>query len=248
MKYLKLFQTKAEREAFEFDETNTPNVNLCEEDSSVQYVEKIPPYDPFNGHGYADLGITLANGNHLLFATCNVGATKPEDPGLYYMWGETEGHEKNSGYEFTSANYTAKGLNTISTNLSRAQDAARTKLGGSWRMPTKAEFEELLNNTNKSWTTINGVAGRKFANKTDASKYIFIPAAGDYYGTTLENSNTDAFVWSSTFLTIEEAYYLYFYVYVYDVSAHSRYLGMSVRGVIELTEEGYQKYVVNSHD
>lgn len=179
-----------------------------------------------------DLGLPSG----LKWASGNLGANYETDPGLYYMWGDTEGHEKDSGYEFTSANYKAKGLNDISTNLTLAQDAANVRLGGSWRMPTKTEFEELMNNTNITWTTINGVAGRKFANKTDASKYIFIPAAGIYNGTGLNNSllnwGSTGDYWSSTFYNNTYGYSLRFDSDNHGIEGNYRSFGVSVRAVL----------------
>lgn len=174
-----------------------------------------------------DLGLPSG----LKWAAGNLGADKETDPGLYFAWGETEGHEKNSGYKFTSANYTAKGLNTISTNLSLAQDAANVLLGGSWRMPTKAEFQELFNNTNVTWITINGVAGCKFVNKTDASKYIFMPAAGNYNGSSLINSGKEGYYWSCEPEDNSWAYSFGFYSVSQNTGSGERYLGFSVRAV-----------------
>lgn len=176
-----------------------------------------------------DLGLPSG----LKWAQANLGAKKETDPGLYYMWGDTEGHKKDSGYEFTPKNYDAKGLNAISTNLTLAQDAAHIRLGGSWRMPTKTEFEELYNNTKVTWTKINGVAGCKFTNKTDASKYIFMPAAGGYYkGSSLGNWGSHGYYWSSTLYDSSLAYYLYFYGSSPGMVTTSRGSGKSVRAVL----------------
>ena len=175
-----------------------------------------------------DLGLPSG----LKWAQANLGAKKETDPGLYYMWGETEGHKKNSGYEFTEANYNAKGLNAISTNLTLAQDAAHVHLGGSWRMPTREEFLELYNHTNVTWTTINGVAGRKFTNKTDASKYIFMPAAGLYNGSSLNYWGSDGRYWSSTFIESYNAYVFILGSSNQDMYGIGRYFGCSVRAVL----------------
>lgn len=155
------------------------------------HLEPVPPAES----KAIDLGLPSG----LKWAQANLGAKKETDPGLYYMWGDTEGHKKDSGYEFKEENYNSKGLNAISTNLTLAQDAANVRLGGSWRMPTQEEFLELRDNTNVTWTTINGVAGYTFANKTDASKYIFMPAAG-YYGwsSSIKNWNRLGYYWSSS--------------------------------------------------
>ena len=176
-----------------------------------------------------DLGLPSG----LKWASGNLGANYETDPGLYYMWGDTEGHEKDSGYEFTSANYKANGLNAISTNLTLAQDAANVRLGGSWRMPTKTEFEELYNNTNVTWTIVNGVKGCKFANKTDASKYIFIPAAGRYIGSSsLRDWGSYGYNWSSTVNNNVDACYLTFNPSGQYTVGSSRYCGCPVRAVL----------------
>ena len=119
---------------------NVPNVSFVDEDSSVRYLLKnIPTH---NGYEYVDLGLPSG----LKWATCNVGASNPQDYGLYFAWGETTGYTaeqvKSGVRKFDSASYTAS---AISTNLTLEQDAAHVNLGGNWRMPTKAEFQELHN-------------------------------------------------------------------------------------------------------
>lgn len=187
-------------------------------------LELVPPAEK----NPIDLGLPSG----LKWAQANLGADKETDPGLYYMWGDTEGHEKDSGYEFTSANYTAKGLDAISTNLTLAQDAANVRLGGSWRMPTKAEFTELYDNTNVTWTTINGVNGRKFTNKNDASKYIFIPTAGFYFGSSLYYWGSEGCYRSSTFYSSSTALSHIFPSGYLGTDDGCRYYGYSVRGVL----------------
>lgn len=195
----------------------------------------IDPWTNENNEGDMELftpaeskAIDLGLPSGLKWAAGNLGAEEETDPGLYYMWGETEGHAKDSGYDFSNANYTSKGLNAISTNLTLAQDAANVRLGGGWRMPTKDEFQELYNNTKVTRTTINGVYGCKFTNMTDNSKYIFMPAAGLYNGSSLGNWGSRGWYWSS------DAYYFNFYSSGSGTSyASNRYCGQSVRGVLE---------------
>ena len=188
------------------------------------HLEPVPPAE----NNPIDLGLPSG----LKWAQANLGAKKETDPGLYYMWGDTEGHKKNSGYEFKEANYNSKGLNAISTKLTLAQDAAKVRLGGSWRMPTWGEFKELYSHTNVTWTTLNGVAGCKFANKTDASKYIFMPAAGFYGGSSLNYWGSYGFYWSSTFSNVYNACGFRFSSSNQDTIIGSRYCGYSVRGVL----------------
>lgn len=224
-KYLNLFKTKAEADAAVYDKNNTPNVSYCEEDESVKYTEKIVP--PHLEATFVDLGLPSG----LKWAKANLGAENETDPGLYYMWGDTEGHAKDSGYDFSNNNYTSNGLNAISENLSLAHDAANVRLGGSWRMPTRTEFTELYNNTIVTWTTINGVAGCKFANKTDASKYIFMPASGRYRGSSLEDWGLESYYWTIQFYDSSYAYFFESASGVQRTDFLYRYLGFSVRAV-----------------
>lgn len=195
------------------------------------HLEPVPPAEK----NPIDLGLPSG----LKWAQANLGAKKETDPGLYYMWGDTEGHKKDSGYEFTPANYNAKGLNNISADLTLAQDAANVRLGGSWRMPTQEEFRELRDNTNVTWTTINGVAGYTFANKTDASKYIFMPAAGYGWSSSIKNWNRLGYYWSSSLLNPPDSI-LGAYGFFFDSSGvngmgpgnGNRNCGYQVRGVL----------------
>ena len=102
-----------------------------------------------NGHEFVDLGLPSGT----LWATCNVGATSPEQAGLYFAFGETTGFTaeqvENEIRKFDFASYTAS---SVSGNLTLEQDAAHVNLGGDWRMPTKAECQELLNKCNVMWT------------------------------------------------------------------------------------------------
>lgn len=100
-------------------------------------------------------------------------------------------------------------------------------------MPTKAEMEELYNNTDHKWTTINGVTGRKFTNKNDSSKYIFMPAVGFCNGTTLYDSGAYGYYWSSTYYSSSDAYRLSFSSSNAYTSNNCRYNGMSVRPILD---------------
>ncbi len=137
-----------------------------------------------NGHAYVDLGLPSG----LLWATCNVGAENPEDYGNYYAWGETETKDNYdwSTYKYGNSATTLTKYNTDSdrgkvdnkTVLDPEDDAAHVNWGGTWRMPTYDEMEELINNCITEWTSINGVYGRKVTSKIN-SNYIFLPAAGN---------------------------------------------------------------------
>ena len=128
-----------------------------------------------NNHDYVDLGLPSGT----LWATCNVGANSPEEYGDYFAWGETETKDNydcdtykwgtaaydtifNGWYLETLTKYnTDSGYGTVDnkTTLTLADDAARANWGGKWRMPTDAEWEELMNSCTWTWTTLNGVKG-----------------------------------------------------------------------------------------
>lgn len=119
-----------------------------------------------------DLGLSVK------WASCNVGATSPEDAGGYYAWGETE---VKSSYTLNTYLYynSANGYFDILKDISNTRyDVAHVKWGGKWRLPTIKEIEELCNKCTSIWTTNNGVYGRKFVGPNGNS--IFLPAAGCY--------------------------------------------------------------------
>ncbi len=138
------------------------------------------------GHEYVDLGLSVK------WATCNVGASSPTGYGNYYTWGETSTRSECRG---TNRSASDCNLSDIAGNSSC--DAARANWGGSWRLPTKAEIGELVNNCNQQWVTINGVAGIRFTSKKNGNS-IFFPDAGWRCGTSMYGARGHGRYWSST--------------------------------------------------
>ena len=156
-----------------------------------------PTTGTINGHEWVDLGLPSG----LKWATCNVGANSPEDYGDYFAWGETntkaEYTEENSlTYGLTMSQLQSQGYIDESGNLTPSHDAATANWGGSWRMPTETELEELDNRCTSTWTTQNGVKGYKVTGPNGNS--IFLPAAGCRYGSSLDYAGKGGFYWSST--------------------------------------------------
>ena len=191
-----------------------------------------------NGHEYVDLGLPSG----LLWATCNVGANYPEDYGNYYAWGETTtksdySSSNNPTYRLSISQLQSQGYIDSEGNLNPQYDAARANCGGNWRMPTKAEQEELLNNCTWTWTTYNGVEGYNVEGPNGNS--IFLPAAGFRGGSSLNHAVSFGYYWSSTPYedNVYDACGLYFYFV--DSDLHSsmnnlyRSYGQSVRPVLE---------------
>ena len=108
-------------------------------------------------------------------------------------------------------------------------------MGGDWRMPTEAEFQELLSNTNKEWTKVNGVNGYKFTSNKEGyqNNSIFIPVAGYCYGGSVYSVGSYGYVWSSSLgaSNPNDACDLDFSSGRCNVGNFYRYCGLSVRGV-----------------
>ena len=180
-----------------------------------------------NGHDWVDLGLPSG----LKWATCNVGASSPEGYGNYYAWCETS--TKSS---YTEANSTTYGKQISSIAGNSTYDVAHAKWRGSWRLPTKAEFEELLDEDNCiwEWTTQSGVKGCRVTSKINGES-IFLPAAGFRNGTSLYEAGSEGYYWSSTpnESNTDFACYLYFSSECHYRDWFYRYRGRTVRPVTE---------------
>ena len=186
------------------------------------------------GHEYVDLGLSVK------WATCNVGATSPEDYGHYFAWGETSTNSDYSSsnsatYGLRNSELQSQGYIDSEGKLTAQYDAATANWGGDWRMPTFSEQAELLYNCTWTWTTQNGVNGYNVKGPNGNS--IFLPAAGARSGSSLNDAGSHGNVWSSAPYdgTYDSgAYYLYF-----DSDGQGMYgsflrgNGQSVRPVVE---------------
>ena len=179
------------------------------------------------GHEYVDLGLSV------MWATCNVGASSPEDYGDYYAWGETS---TKSSYGEDNCETYGKSIGDIGGT---SRDVAHVKWGGSWRMPTEAEFDELLDSDNCTWTwiTLGGHKGCKVTSKKNGNS-IFLPVTGVRYETSLGRAGRYGDYWSSTpdRSHTQYAYYLYFcdsYDSDLDTSRDYRDWGHTIRPVSE---------------
>ena len=179
--------------------------------------------DPYNGHEYVDLGLPSG----IKWATCNVGATKPGDYGNYYAWGETS--TKNN-YIYANSTTYDKQMSSIDGN--RNYDVASKEWGGTWRLPTKAEFKELIDNCTWTWTNQNGHKGYEVTSKKNGNS-IFLPAAGGRLGTSYDFQGTYGRYWSATPYEKDtyRAYHLKFGRAGGDVSLSGRDDGITVRPV-----------------
>ena len=181
-------------------------------------------------------GIDLGLPSGRKWAEANVGATNAWEIGLYFSWGNVIGHAEGSGYNFDQNTYNSTPGAALTGDIAvgTTYDAARAIMGGSWRMPTKDEFQELYDNTDTEWVAdYHGIAGRKFMKKTDHNVFIFLPAAGYYNGTTLNSRGSHGYYWSrSVYSGASGGYFLVFYSGgVNPQGYNNRCLGFPVRAV-----------------
>lgn len=175
-KFITKFGTTAELTTFSATtDFGKPHVSLTEDDSKVHYIG-----DPYNEPEYVDLGLSVK------WATCNLGASSPEQSGKYYAWGETTGYTteqiESSVRTFTSdeyANNESKPASGFIGTLDAEYDAATKEFGSNWRMPTADEYQELLDRTTHEWVENykgSGINGGTFTAWNGA--VLFLPATG----------------------------------------------------------------------
>ena len=209
-----------------------PKLQAVQDSEATQLIAEVETvYEAkqmINGHEYVDLGLSVK------WATCNVGANAPHEYGDYFAWGETA----------TKREYTEENCKTIEIRKrlfvdktidkrENFKDTARANWGGSWRMPTKAEMEELKNRCTWTWTSQSGVKGYKVTGPNGNS--IFLPTAGYCGGSSRNSVGEYGGYWSSTPYEsdTDNAYRLYFYSGYRNVHWLSRYFGRTVRPVSE---------------
>ena len=247
MKHIKIFSLTSEYETAKSGGTLiTPNVSLINEDNSVRYLPELD--DPYNGHEYVEIG-------GLKWATMNIGATQPSDYGLYFAWGETQGYtaeqvgrgegQRYFGWEdYKYGNGTsspdATGMTKYNeadgkTVLEASDDAAVANWGGNWRMPTTADFQALGAAVNTAWTQVNNVYGMLCTDKTDESKTLFFPAAGNCFDGSAKNVGYGGPYWSSS-LNYNNKQYAYALNFTdngaFWNNQYTRYYGYTVRPVV----------------
>lgn len=170
-------------------------------------------YRETNDHSYVDLDLPSG----ICWATCNLGAYSSADKGDHFAWGET-----SSKYDYTQSSYHCS---LGSRDLTSGYDAASQIWGGTWRIPTKDEWQELINYCNWSWTgTGYRVTGRN-------GNSIFLPAAGYSKGSSRFKEGERGDYWTSTPNGSEKSYEFVIKSDDHRIESDSRFYGASIRPV-----------------
>ncbi|MBO7570680.1 MAG: hypothetical protein J6T48_00855 [Bacteroidales bacterium] len=204
-----------------------------------------------NGHEYVDLG--LPSGTK--WATCNIGATIPEEYGDYFAWGETspkteyspdnykywnyEDDEHETWIYLLKYNIDCWGVEDNKKVLEPIDDAASVNWGKGWRMPTKKEFDELYKYCTYMEATSNGVKGQLIVGCNN--NYIFLPNAGS----SMYRKDLVGYYWSSSIYDAKNEnnwHYYTNYAWINENNKENRYCGLSVRPVCNITSNtsGYK--------
>lgn len=243
-KYLKVFDTRSEYEAFTATtEFVKPNVSVCKDQRNIVHFHSAPSHD------YVEIG-------GIKWATMNIGANSITDTGLYFQWGDTSGYTTSQvgtdkvfnweSYKYgngTSSPGTTGMTKYNSTDgktvLDINDDAAQANWGGSWRMPTTEELQTLGTVTTSAWTSSyegSGVAGLILTSNSDSSKKLFFPACGNANGSNINNVGSYGNIWSSS---VNSNYVAYGFRLLtsssnVDFSNYTyRYIGLPVRAILD---------------
>ena len=233
-----------------------------EEDMTVFKDEDFVATGKIDEHEYVDLGLPSG----LKWATCNIGATSPEEYGNYYAWGETapkeeyscsnyelahveywDGEEEEENEFYVMDKYSGEDQYNEYTmirklmELEPMDDAATVNWKGSWRMPSEEDFKELIDKCEWTWGSFNGVKGVKI--KGPNGSCIFLPNAGSKEGT--NTYEDDGGYWSSSLYDDTFDYNdwndyssaIKLYLEEEDTHSYGRDVGLPVRPVLGVRSE-----------
>lgn len=190
----------------------------------VDFSEKPTPPTLTAGDA-VDLGLSVK------WASCNLGATKPEDYGYYYAWGETA---PKDSYTKETYSYFSKDSQTwinIGNDIAgTSYDAATVNLGGGWKMPTSGQMDELIKKCDWQWGEQNGIKGYFVSGNGNT---IFLPAAGYFYFSSKYAIGKQLLYWTSSHAFSDvDAYMLWYYDGNISSGVRDIWHGCSIRPVI----------------
>lgn len=188
-------------------------------------------FEKLNGYEYVDLGLSSG----LKWATCNVGASAPEECGDYFAWGETEAktnYSKENSLTYAVSDLLEQGFIEKNGLLAPSYDAATANWGEGWRMPTRTEYLELIKECTWEWVTLDDVNGYIVTGVN--GNHIFLPASGYRYGSFLYEIGEFGYYWNSSKNSdYNTSYRIIFDRESQDVFHFFRCIGLTVRPVTE---------------
>lgn len=218
----------------------------------ANYASQLHPLDAYKEKNEFTLATSGAvyMGTSVKWAAYNLGATKPEEYGDYYAWGEVQTKDNYdwSTYKWcngssntltkycNSSSYGNEGFTDNKTLLEPDDDAAHINLGGNWRIPTYDEWTELLDGGVWEWTTYDGIYGYKIYG-IGSGNILFLPAAGERRYSGFKNVGSNGLYWSSSIYSYVSdpwgGWYMSFNANSNYLSGYSRSLGLSIRPVFD---------------
>ena len=177
------------------------------------------------------LAVDLGLPSGRLWADRNVGAASPEEPGLYFSWGNTQDIEFGKVCDFSNKVYDETEGAELKCDIDEGHDAATVNMGAPWRMPTNDDFMELDKYCKHEWVEQNGYYGMRFTSNVNGNS-IFFAASGLGYGSSWNYRGSGGYYWSASFSSARDARSLSFSSGGVDPQDdYYRYYGFAVRAV-----------------
>ncbi|MBO7160610.1 MAG: hypothetical protein J6V62_04145 [Paludibacteraceae bacterium] len=218
--------------------TATPEPETPENPETPETPDPVVPEEPEQPEEeklYVDLGLSSG----VKWGIYNVGAFAVEASGSYYAWGETTSKITYTWENYQWCNGTETSLTKYNSDDNKKQlelddDAAHAMLGGKWRIPTRAEWEELRSSCTWTWTEVEGVKGYKVQSKVNEN-YIFLPAVGNYKDGDWLGYNEFGFYTSSTLYPTDTRHVISYQItpLVHNVTSLHRRRGLPIRPVMD---------------
>lgn len=204
--------------------TNTTTNKNKKRSSASKSNSHYVPSESFVAPDYVDLGLPSGT----MWATCNMGASKPEEYGDYFAWGEIKPKSK-----YTERNSKTYGKDIEAYGGNRDYDAATYWFGQGWMTPTEADFKELISKCEWSETTKNGISG--FEIKGRNNKLIFLPHSGCMNDDGFSNGGYGYYGSSTPCIKGDNvrACFLWLHPACYEFDTSARWTGKTIRPVFK---------------
>ena len=183
-------------------------------------------------HHHYPMTVDLGLPSGTQWASCNVGASKPEEYGSYFSWGEIKEKDNFTWETYTHCDGSEQSCHFLGSDISGTEyDVVHMKWGGNWCMPNRDDYDELVANCTFKWTTYNGVDGYLFTSKKNRNS-IFFPGAGSKSGNIINDGAGRYWISNNTSKNYQAISMLFSEYYLYVSHPERRYLGLNIRPVV----------------